>query len=150
MPRIQTNHGQITKSIIERTTTTRESELITLDHSQEGPVVHGDKVMILLREFYVRDNLKDPIISEDTSTITLTGQIKTGSRKIDIPIGSFDGVRDNFKVAINEAVILPLTEIEDFLYITINAIKDNDLAKANDKIQKSLTFVNNVIQIIPG
>lgn len=150
MPCIQTNHGQITKSIIERTTTTRESELITLDHSQEGPVIHGDKVMILLREFYVRDNLKDPIISRDTSTITLTGQIKTGFQKIDIPVGSFDGVRDKFKVAINEAVILPLTEIEDFLYITINAIKDDDLAKANDKIQRSLTFVNNVIQIIPG
>ena len=124
---------------------------------EEGePISHGDSILILLREFYIRDNKTNPLIRKDEASVTVSFHIKTGDKSIDVNLGTFDKVtdsdkvRDGLQIPVENMLVLPLTEVSDYFVVTTNAIKDNDLKAASDKITKILDFATSVANKIPG
>jgi hypothetical protein len=73
---------------------------------------------------------------DSPAEITLSFGIETGGQKYDISLGTFSGIMDKTPVKLEDLIVLSLTEIKDYFVLTVNAIEENDLKNASEKVGK--------------
>jgi hypothetical protein len=113
-------------------------------------VQEGDHVMVLIRECYIRDNLKQTLFGSDAAArIVVSFEIKTDGKVFSISLGTFTKVMDNSEIKIKDFVILPLTKVKGYFTLTVNLFQENELKAAKDTIGQTLTFASHAATSIP-
>jgi hypothetical protein len=116
----------------------------------DNEVRHEDNIMILVRECYIRDNLKDSLFGGDKpAKIVISSEIKTDGKTISTTLGTFDKVWDGSSLEITDYVILPLTPAKGYLTLTVNLFRESELKAAKDAVSQTITFTGHVVENIP-
>ncbi|HXS59500.1 MAG TPA: hypothetical protein VN703_01660 [Candidatus Sulfopaludibacter sp.] len=117
-----------------------------LEQREEGNTVsHGDEVIILFRDGYIRDYRK----FYDDANINISFGISTGGKTFSYSLGLMQIQLGQF-LPIKNKIILPITKIEDYFSITANVIQQSKLKQAQEKIDRSLGTVNTIVGNMPA
>jgi hypothetical protein len=106
---------------------------------------NGELMLILLEQFYIRDN-KEWLGS---SKINISFQFATKDVVVDKSVGTFTGIKDNMSLPVRDIVVLPLTKIEDYLTIALNAMELDRAEGIMAKMPAILEYTKGVFGKIP-
>jgi hypothetical protein len=112
---------------------------------QGPPVTHGDEVMVLFREGYIRDYRN----WFDDANISIAFSIKTGNNSYSYTFGTVKVELEAY-LPIQNVILLPPTKIEDHFSIVVNMIQESALKVAQEKISQVLPVLNKVVTNVPA
>lgn len=113
-------------------------------------VQEEDQIMVLIRECYIRDNLKQKIFGADAAArIVVSFEIKTDGKTFSTSLGTFTRIMDNTDIKIKDFVILPLTKVRGYFTLTVNLFQENELKAARDTLGQTLMFASHAATNIP-
>ena len=125
-----------------------ENKAVTEESYEE--VQEGDHIMVLIRECYIRDNLKQTLFGADAAArIVVSFEIKTDGKVFSASLGTLTRIMDNSEIKIKDFVILPLTKVKGYFTLTVNLFQENELKAAKDTIGQTLTFASHAATNIP-
>lgn len=154
MPKISTDHEFVVGSEFPQFLANPKMEIgvkMMMEKETSQIVSNSDKIIILVRDCYVRDNKDRTLFGKDKpASINISFEIKTGGATISSTLGTFSHVTDKSSVSIKDMVVLPLHQIDDYFTLTVNMIEENELVSLRDKITPTLTFAGHVLDHIPA
>jgi hypothetical protein len=155
MPQIATTHSLKDASDFPELADVYTVQMSDAKIARQAPLVdnevrHEDNVMILVRECYIRDNLKDSFFGGDKpARIVISFEIKTDGKTISTTLGTFDKVWDGSSLEITDYVILPLTPAKGYLTLTVNLFRESELKAAKDAVSQTVAFTGHAVENIP-
>lgn len=155
MPRIATVHSLKDASDYPELAASAAMQISGARIAKQVPAVdkevnHEDSIMILIRECYIRDNLKDSFFGGDKDAkIVISCEVKTDGKTISTALGTFDKVLDDSKLEIADYVIFPLSPVKGYLTLTVNMFQESELKAAKDTVSQTVTFAGHVAEAMP-
>ena len=117
---------------------------------KQEPVLYGDKVMVVFKGGYIRHQEGSIFHGNDNHVnLIVSFKIQTGNGQeftpslatTRIPTGEFP---------IQDVVILPPTQIQDYFSLTVNVIETSELKVAAQKISSVMPSISNIVSKIPA
>ncbi len=116
----------------------------------DNMVHNGESVFVLIRECYIRDNLKSTFSGKDKEiSVNISFEIKTGGQTLNSTLGTYSSIIDRQEIQIKDIVVLPLQRVSDYFTLTVNVVEENELANMKSKIIDTIQFGGDVASNIP-
>jgi hypothetical protein len=117
-----------------------------LEQREKGnAVTHGDEVIILFRDGYIRDYRR----FHDDANINISFGINTSGKTFAYSLGLMQ-IQLGRVLPVKNKIILPVTKVEDYFSITANVIQQSKIKQAQEKISQVIGTTKNIVGNIPA